>query len=687
MNPEFEVSSVELNKIARKIGKKGKRKTEASETVTASIKEGEALFRYVSDDKDKKIRIPVRTISQGERLIRTDEFLETAEKYKRTPQIRLQLAEEGICAFPSGLAYENLLSYVSWVLMAVTLLGGCFAFAGKLNEGNFLTVVSILGLIVYARTDIAKKEEGAEAAFKIDSRVWWALIILLMLTRLILFPKIPYGLNQDGVMGALDAKALAHYATDRFGTHLPAHLYAWGYGQMSSLMSYTMAPFIRLFGQNRLTLRLPQIIFSFMGMAALVGASYKLMGKTGSILTGFIIAMNPWHFMQSRWALDCNLFPHFFIAGFLFLIMGTKKKRYYFLSMVFFALCMYCYGVSFYMVPFFLVVSAVYLMVKRKLSFLDLILCLFIYFGLSWPIYTVMVINFMKLETITLPFVTMQFFPDSIRSADLLIFSEHPLKQLLSNLQAFNHVFLQKDDYPWNYVRGIGSMYVCSIPLIIYGLIVLIRDLVRGKENPKTPARMILLFYVIFSVVTGLMIDGVNVNRINILFYSLVLLVAYAAAHLAEGRKMMIPGVVILTYTVMFAAFLHSYYTDWAEDMRSAFFTDFTEAVEYAKGFDADRYYISPDPTPWTENRQISMMLTEFIFDIDSKYVNGETDLYNAEVIPYEEKFCYYNLGDGDYPDPEALYVFKSEQAAAFEDGTYKVKYFGDYGVAIPLKN
>ena len=83
-------------------------------------------------------------------------------------------------------------------------------------------------------------------------------LCVLLAVRLTAFGTIPGGLNQDGAMAAVDAKALGEYGTDRFGTFMPAHLRAWGYGQMSALLSYLMVPFVKIFGLNRTAVRLPK---------------------------------------------------------------------------------------------------------------------------------------------------------------------------------------------------------------------------------------------------------------------------------------------------------------------------------------------------------------------------------------------------------------------------------------------
>ena len=96
--------------------------------------------------------------------------------------------------------------------------------------------------------------------------------------------------------------------------------------------------------------------------------------------------------------------------------------------------------------------------------------CALVYFGISFPIYGTMLINFMKWDTVSLPFTTMPYFADSVRSGDIVFFSEHPLKQLISNLNALIRVvFLQKPDLIWNAIDDFGTMYQCSMPVIFAG--------------------------------------------------------------------------------------------------------------------------------------------------------------------------------------------------------------------------
>jgi 4-amino-4-deoxy-L-arabinose transferase-like glycosyltransferase len=174
------------------------------------------------------------------------------------------------------------------------------------------------------------------------------------------FGSIPGGINQDGAMAAVDGLALSQYGTDRFGTWLPAHLEAWGYGQMSSLLSYFIAIFIKLFGFSVFTVRLPQLLISIIGAVFFYLFMKDIFGEKIGMIAAFMIALNPWHFLQSRWALDCNLLPHLFIIAIYFLNKGLNKRRYFYISMLVFGLCMYTYGITIYTIPVFLLIYCMY---------------------------------------------------------------------------------------------------------------------------------------------------------------------------------------------------------------------------------------------------------------------------------------------------------------------------------------
>lgn len=237
----------------------------------------------------------------------------------------------------------------------------------------FLIISIVLLLMVLLKKHNINEKEKNSYYFQIDNLAYKILLITIIiigvLVRLWQFGVIPSGFNQDGAMAAVDGLALAKYGTDCFGTWLPAHLYAWGYSQMSSLLSYLIALFIKIFNFSPIVVRLPQLLVSIMGGIFFYLFMKDIFGKKIGLLAAFFVAINPWHFMQSRWTLEANLLPHFFMGGLYFLNKGiTQKKKYIYISMIFFGLSMYCYGIAIYTIPFFLILTAVFYYVKKQIN-------------------------------------------------------------------------------------------------------------------------------------------------------------------------------------------------------------------------------------------------------------------------------------------------------------------------------
>ena len=304
---------------------------------------------------------------------------------------------------------------------------------------DFIVYFNLIAFLFFAGVVLAAlyREPHFAGQCMADREPHWEkfLLALIFFAALIFrlwgFGLVPAGVNQDGVMAAVDGKALADYGTDRFGTPYPAHLYAWGYGQMSSLLSYLIAIFVRFYGLSTVTMRLPQLLASLMGAFCFYLFVRDAFGRRAGLIAAALVAVNPWHLLQSRWALDCNLLPHFFMAGLYFLHRGLNRRRIWlYVSMLFFGLCMYCYGIAIYTVSLFLLFTGACLTIKKKLRLWELFACAGLWLLVSWPFIMTMAINYFKWETVSLPFVTMQYFPGSVRSGDILFFSGDFLQQL-----------------------------------------------------------------------------------------------------------------------------------------------------------------------------------------------------------------------------------------------------------------
>ena len=520
-------------------------------------------------------------------------------------------------------------------------------------------------------TEETARKEGFLKVGKLRLQEGWAVVLLMVFAlsiRLWRFGEIPGGMNQDGAMAAVDAMALSKYGTDRFGMFLPVHLTAWGYGQMSSLLSYSMVPFFWLFGMSAVTARLPVLIFSMIGLAALYVIARRLRGVEGAVLTLLFASVNPWHFMQSRWALDCNLFPHVFLIGVALLLAGIEGKRVWlYLSMIFFGLCMYTYGVSFYTVPVFLACMAFWLCLQRVLNWKNVLISAGIYALVSWPIYLTMMINAFGWKTIRTPFCTMPYFPDSIRARDILFFADDKGMQLRNNFLSLVSVYLRGDGLPWNTVPGYGAVTIGFLPVAALGLIRVLLVCVREEQRVKRAEFFAILCFFVIGNLSGLITAWVNVNRINFLFYSLLLLVGIGLDEIRKSLKSLkklkkLLWIPVIGYGLLSVCFLHTYFTDHAQTLEYYYFHDFLEAVQTAGQYADDRpLCITPVVRGDERAANTAEILTLYALEVDAKLFQGKSVDKNG--LSYSEKYQFRELEAGEKPVRGTVYMITGEDA------------------------
>ena len=303
-----------------------------------------------------------------------------------------------------------------------------------------------------------------------------ALLLAAIVIRAYHFGAPPIGVHQDEAMAAVDAKALADYGTDRYGMRYPVHFTAWVSSQMSVLLSYCMIPFIKLLGFSTVSTRLPMLVISCLGLLALYLFGRQLAGKWTGMIVLILGTISPWHYMQSRWSFDCNLFPHVFLIAVVLLIAGLKKKPLLYLSMVMFGLCSYAYGIADYSVPLFLLVVAIYLLRQQAVNWKELAACFVLYLVIVLPEFLSMLLTLLEKPGIETPLFTIPSFLSSNRGDDIL-FANFSWKQLWENIVwTFTTTWGSGDKSVTNTMVRFGPVYYITDLFFVIGLVSILRQ-------------------------------------------------------------------------------------------------------------------------------------------------------------------------------------------------------------------
>lgn len=230
-----------------------------------------------------------------------------------------------------------------------------------------------------------------------------------------------------------------------------------------------------------------------------------------------LLSICPWHILQSIWELDCNMFPHFLLIAMDILYTGIIKnnKKIIYISMFFYALTLYCYGVAIYFVPLFLLVFCIYLLKNKIINYKDAIICILIFVLFAMPIVLMFAINLLHIETqIKIFNITIPYYPNLSRTQDMVFFTDNKLSQLFENIiSTIMVIFNQSDRGEWNASPVFGTIYHMSIIFVFVSIIKIIK---LTKDNKKVSVEnFLILIWLCISILTGFIINEVNINRIN----------------------------------------------------------------------------------------------------------------------------------------------------------------------------
>ncbi|MGB7415399.1 MAG: glycosyltransferase family 39 protein, partial [Thermosynechococcaceae cyanobacterium] len=179
------------------------------------------------------------------------------------------------------------------------------------------------------------------------------IIGLGILLRVLFFPHIPPGLNQDEASAAYEAYSLLLTGQDRWGNPWPIYFPSWGSGQ-NVLYSYLSIPAIWLWGLNLFTTRLVNLVFGILTLPLLYLCVRSVFNRRIATLSTLLLAVLPWHVMMSRWGLESNLLPFFLLLGIYTVHLAFKSphpKAWMVFALVPWAICFYAYGTSLLLVP------------------------------------------------------------------------------------------------------------------------------------------------------------------------------------------------------------------------------------------------------------------------------------------------------------------------------------------------
>ncbi|MDP3724564.1 MAG: hypothetical protein Q8R11_02930 [bacterium] len=167
------------------------------------------------------------------------------------------------------------------------------------------------------------------------------IIVFAFFLRIYGIGDVPAGMNRDEVGMGYDAYSILKTGRDQFGAFLPLTLRSSD-DYKPALYTYTIIPFIPVFGLNAVSVRLPSILFGTLTVLVVYVLTQVLLNimkgptflfrKVGPsitlpLLSAFFLAVSPWHIQYSRGAFEANAALFFVTAGVWLFLRGISQKR------------------------------------------------------------------------------------------------------------------------------------------------------------------------------------------------------------------------------------------------------------------------------------------------------------------------------------------------------------------------
>lgn len=406
---------------------------------------------------------------------------------------------------------------------------------------------------------------------KKDIIIFVIILLVAIFSRGYKLNSLPVGIHVDEAGMAYDAFCLATNGTDRWLNKFPVYLENFGGGQ-SALYAYLAAIFVKVFGLNMISIRMPAFLLSIATIIIVYFTTKKEYGVKQAQLVAFLITIMPWNIMASRWGLDCNLLAPMIIIS-ICLLINAKSNKGYVLAGIFFGITLYTYALSYLILPIFLALTLLYMLYTKKIKFINLIPLGIPMFIIALPLMLMILINNGFIGEIR-GFITIQKLPE-YRGAEISLLN-------IKNNIGFIKTMFTNDGLSYNALPEFGTVYNFSILLIIFGGLLELKNFIYNIKNKKFEFTTIM-FLLVGTVMFCLMLTvGPNINKANAIYIPMMFLIVTAMRAFYKKYKIVF-GVLIVVFVAFFINFEYFYFVKYESTygVQQYFEKDYLEALEY----------------------------------------------------------------------------------------------------------
>ncbi len=501
----------------------------------------------------------------------------------------------------------------------------------------------------------------------------------------------------DESLTLLNGRFLADYGSDCFGEHLPIYFDNWIFGGQSPFATYLVALMVKVFGYNLAVTRIPMLLFSELGLIAFYFFLKNLHLEEKYVNVVFLLAcFSPWHIFNSVYTLDCNFMPHILMVGMAFLskAINTKKSVHFVFSMIFFALCFYCYIASSIIVTLILFITYILLLRTNRISIKNAIISVVAFTVVALPFILSGLVQLDIIDDFKLFGFSISKMPNYDRSQTLSF--KHFYKKLFNGIlmTVFPDIFIFKGIgmmNSFNYTNFTGGIALLS------GIYFLIATYLKKLNKELSLVRIFsFAFIVTYIINVSLTFFYTATYRYYSFNYILILIEGIGFVYISKKIKSIslkkIVAIFLFISVIISSANYYLQFNKEALNSNYWYINSFTESVEYAEklGYKSIAICFDNDEethlSPWSRN---SVALRLYDYDNIESFYSLEDELSTfincptAVPLTKDNHYYYKEIKKNESVIDECLIMTNEEiKIAKFDKSKYKTISFGEYAIA-----
>lgn len=430
-------------------------------------------------------------------------------------------------------------------------------------SSRWYVLLLILGLaliVVFASPllrDLNHTMKEADRMMENDRRIRIGVFVILcglfLFTRLYRLGSMMDGIHVDEIGAGYDALCIRDYGVDRWTVRYPVYFANYGTGQ-NALYTYLATLVFCFTDFSVFALRLPAVFCGFLGFIAAFFLSGKLFNEYRyRVMTIFLYIVCPMFFLSERWGLEsyllCSLI--FVSMALLYQALDSGKGIWYILTGISFGVTLYTYAITYILEPLFLLFTAGYILWVKKSDLKNIILCAVPFTLLALPLALEQLINAGYINAVYTyfnDFIPMQKFRGT----------EFSLSHFIENLKIVYRLIVA-DDRPYNSSPVYGTMYYITVPFMVAGCGICLRDMVRSFRERKFSFNTLISVFFVISLIESLTVEELNINRSNEIYFCFLLFAVFGIEYAGKWMQNLVYAL-IPVYLLLFVFFWGYYF-------------------------------------------------------------------------------------------------------------------------------